>query len=427
MVRRMGKHKDFILVGRTSQDIAAGIVDTFGHGDRTDDGRPAITRPGPVLQFGISAFEDGEVNATLFVNGDQPSHPIVQTLTEDQKIDIKRSLENSRVTIVHSASGQNTSMRGLGQLFLAKSLYRDYGVDEVRVIAPALPFMRSDRNFSKEDDLGRLRHEYNAVAALHYAELLREAGVTKVWGFEPHSRDGVEHYKNVFGKKNAKFINMGDFYADTIRQDFPLLDDDGALLVMVGSPDGMNKPDDYGMARARSFGEALFRGTALEKFGEKKDFRNRPYMFGIHKERISPKETKIVDFHGDVAGKVCFIIDDIISGGSTTLLAAEELKKRGAKTVIAIATHGVLVNGAAEKLTKSRWIDGVMLTDTIPGVLEKLQENGLADHKKMMVRTIAPLVTDILAHSFHPDKKLVKRYEPTEGGLLMPGLTPQVG
>lgn len=425
MVRRMGRRKDFILVGRTSEAIAAGIIDQFGHGGRTADGKPEITRPGPVVQFGVSAFEDGEVNATLFVNGDQPSHPIVQTLNEDQKIDIKQSLEKARVTLVHSASGQNTSMRALGQLFLVKSLYRDYGVDEVRVIAPALPFMRSDRNFSKEDEAGRLRHEYNAVAALHYADLLHQAGVTKVWGFEPHSRDGVDHYKKIFGKNNAQFVNMGDFYADTIRQDYPLKDESGALLVMVGSPDGMNKPDDYGMARARSFGEALFRGTAFEKYGDKKDFHKRPYMFGIHKERINSKETKIVDFHGDVAGKVCFIIDDIISGGSTTLLAAEELKKRGAKTVIAIATHGVLVNGAAEKLTKSRWINGVMLTDTIPGALEKLQENGLADHKKMMVRTIASLVNDIIEKDFHPDKKLVKRYEATKGGLSMP--TPQVG
>ncbi len=424
----MGKHKDFIGVCRTSVGIADAVNTKFGYGEKTDDGRPLITRPGPVIQLGIAAFEDGEVNATLFVNGDQPSYPIVQTLAEKQKADIAASLEDSRFTIVHTASGQNASMRALGLLFLCKSLRRDYGVHEIDYVAPALPFMRSDRNFRKEEENGQLRHEYNAVAALHYAELLRAAGVDRVWSFEPHSRDGVEHYKKVFGKKGAQFVNMGDFFADTIRQENPLLDGD-VLLVMAGSPDGMNKPDDYGMARARSFGEALFRDTPLEQYGSKKDFRKRPYMFGIHKERISPKETRIVDFHGDVAGRTCFIIDDIISGGSTTLLAAEELKKRGAKEVIAIATHGVLVNGAAEKLVKSRYIDGIMLTDTIPGVLEKLQENGLFDHKKMKVETTAQIVTDIIGRNFDPDKKLVRRYMPTEGGLLMPGSapTPQVG
>ncbi|PZO77946.1 MAG: hypothetical protein DI626_12170, partial [Micavibrio aeruginosavorus] len=300
MLQRMGKRKDFILVGRTSNEIAEGIVDAFGHAERTQDGRPAITKPGPVIQFGINAFEDGEVNTTLFANGDQPNHPIVQTLDEKQKNEIAKSLKNSRVTIVHSASGQNTSMRALGLAFLAKSLKQQYGVREIRVIAPALPFMRSDRIFSKADENNNMRYEFNAVGALHFAEILKDSGVEKVVGVEPHSRDGVKHYREVFGKKKAKFINMGDFYADTIRAEYDITDKDGNCLVMVGSPDGMNKPGDFGMARARSFGDALYKFNGSDAYANTRDFRARPYMFGIHKERISSKETEIVDFHGDV-------------------------------------------------------------------------------------------------------------------------------
>ncbi len=412
MVRVMGKHKDFIFVGRTSPEIAAGIIDRFGHGERTADGRPAITRPGPVIQFGINAFEDGEVNTTLFANGDLPNHPIVQNFTEPQKNEIAQSLKNARVTIVHSASGQNTSMRGMGLLFLVRSLKSEYGVDSVRLIAPALPFMRSDRNFSKLDDqTGLMRYEFNAIGALHFAELLKTAGVDEVVGFEPHSRDGVEHYRKVFGKKKARFINMGDFFAQSIRDEYKIIDAQDQPLVRNGSPDGMNKPGDYGMARARSLGEAIFKGTALESFASEKDFRNQPYMFGIHKERINSKETRIVDFHGDVDGMICFIIDDIISGGSTTLHAAEELKKRGAAMVVAIATHGVLVNGAAQRLATSPFIDRIMLTDTIPGVLDKLEQNGLGDHNGMVIRSIAPLIIEEIEPGFRPSKKLMRAYE----------------
>lgn len=411
MVRPMGKHKDFIFVGRVSQDIAGAINDRFGYGERTADGRPAVTRPGPVIQFGINAFEDGEVNTTLFAQGDLPNHPIVQHFTEAQKREVAQSLNNSRVTIVHSASGQNTSMRGMGLLFLVKSLRREHGVEHIRLIAPALPFMRSDRNFSKMDDAtGEMKHEFNAIGALHFAELLKNAGVDEVIGFEPHSRDGVEHYRSVFGKKKARFINMGTFFAQSIRDEFPVIDANGRPLVKNGSPDSMNKPGDYGLARACSLGEAVFKGTALDHFAREKDFRKRPYMFGIHKERINSKETRIVDFHGDVDGMIGFIIDDIISGGSTTLHAAEELKKRGAAMVIAIATHGVLVNGAAQKLVNSPYIDRIMLSDTIPGVLDKLEEHGLSDNNRIVVRSIAPLIINEIEPGFRPSKKLIRAY-----------------
>ncbi len=397
----MAKRKEFIFVGRTSEQIAEGIIDHFGDAARNDDGKPAITKPGRVIQFEVSAFEDGEVSALLFANGDVPSHPIHQSLSEKDKRQIESDLKGANLTMVHSMSGQNTSVRAQGLTFLVGTLYRDYGVNKVRVISPALPYMRSDRNFRKEDGAGGFKHEYNAVACREFAKQLYSSGVRQVTGFEPHSRDGVGHYRQIFGKRKASFINMGDFFAEAINNEFPLLDSDQNPFVMVGSPDGMNKPRDFGIARARSFGEKLYAGTYLDGIVGKRDFRKLPYMFGIHKERLGPKETKVVDFHGDVEGKVCIIIDDIISGGSTTLLAAEALKERGALKVIALATHGVLVNGAVDKLLQSDYLDQVRLTDTIPGVLDKLKELGIDSHEKLFVQTISPLVNKAIERALH--------------------------
>ena len=68
---------------------------------------------------------------------------------------------------------------------------------------------------------------------------------------------------------------------------------------------------------------------------------------------------------GDVEGRDCIIVDDMIDTGGTLAKAAEALKKHGAKRVIAYATHPVLSGNAAENL-KNSVIDEVVVTDSIP-------------------------------------------------------------
>ena len=67
---------------------------------------------------------------------------------------------------------------------------------------------------------------------------------------------------------------------------------------------------------------------------------------------------------GNVNGKTCIIVDDIIDSGGTIVNAANALKKRGAKEVHVYITHGVLSNNAVEKIKKSK-IKNLIITDTI--------------------------------------------------------------
>ena len=67
---------------------------------------------------------------------------------------------------------------------------------------------------------------------------------------------------------------------------------------------------------------------------------------------------------GDVKGKTCVIVDDIIDSGGTIVNAAKALKERGAKDVYAYITHGVL-SGEAVKKIKSSVIKNLVITDTI--------------------------------------------------------------
>ena len=84
----------------------------------------------------------------------------------------------------------------------------------------------------------------------------------------------------------------------------------------------------------------------------------------INKHRPAVSVCQITDVIGDPSGKNCIIIDDIICGGGTLCGAAEKLKSMGAKSVVAMSTHGVLSGDALSKIEKSQ-IEKLVITDTI--------------------------------------------------------------
>jgi len=74
---------------------------------------------------------------------------------------------------------------------------------------------------------------------------------------------------------------------------------------------------------------------------------------------------------GEVEGRTCVIMDDMVDTAGTLCKAAQVLKDRGAKQVFAYATHPVLSGGAAERITASQ-LDELVVTDTIPLSAESL-------------------------------------------------------
>ena len=103
----------------------------------------------------------------------------------------------------------------------------------------------------------------------------------------------------------------------------------------------------------------------------------------IHKRRDPkiPNQVKVFDVVGEVDGRTCIIVDDMIDTASTITKAAEALKGHGAVDVIAAATHGVLSGPAADRLKNSE-ISEVVLTDTLPlppeAKIDKLTELSIA-------------------------------------------------
>jgi ribose-phosphate pyrophosphokinase len=114
----------------------------------------------------------------------------------------------------------------------------------------------------------------------------------------------------------------------------------------------------------------------------------------IYKRR--PKGTTNVaeaaEVMGDVAGRTCVLTDDMIDTGGTIVAAAELLKKRGAKEVWAMATHGLLSGPAVDRL-KNAPIERLILTNSLPLPSEKHLPN-------VEVLSVAPLIAEALGAVF---------------------------
>ena len=84
----------------------------------------------------------------------------------------------------------------------------------------------------------------------------------------------------------------------------------------------------------------------------------------VDKRRDKPGESKVMNVIGDVTGKDCILVDDIIDSGGTLCNAAEALLDDGAKSVTAYITHGVLSGEAVKRITKSK-LKELVITDSI--------------------------------------------------------------
>jgi ribose-phosphate pyrophosphokinase len=114
----------------------------------------------------------------------------------------------------------------------------------------------------------------------------------------------------------------------------------------------------------------------------------------IHKRRDPdvPNEAKVFEVVGEVEGRVCVVIDDMIDTGGTIVKAADQLFENGAKDVIVAATHAILSGPAKERFEESR-VRQVIVTDTLP-----IPEDRRFD--KLTVLPVAPLIARAIQEVF---------------------------
>jgi len=107
-------------------------------------------------------------------------------------------------------------------------------------------------------------------------------------------------------------------------------------------------PDVGGVVRARALAKRLDSDLAI-----------------IDKRRPKANDSEVMNIIGDVAGRTCVIMDDMVDTAGTLCKAAQALKEQGAKRVLAYCTHPVLSGSAVARIAESE-IDELVVTDTIP-------------------------------------------------------------
>lgn len=110
------------------------------------------------------------------------------------------------------------------------------------------------------------------------------------------------------------------------------------------------------------------------------------------KRRERPGESEVMNVIGDVSGKRCILIDDIVDSGGTLVNAAEALKKHGATEVMAYITHGVLSGGAVSRIQNSS-LKSLVITDSIQPT------EAIKAAKNIRVLSVAPLIGEAISRT----------------------------
>ncbi len=207
---------------------------------------------------------------------------------------------------------------------------------EVMVMADALKRASAGRitaampyyGYARQDR--RPRSARVAITAKLIADMLTSAGVDRLLTMDLHS----DQIQGFFDIPVDNIYATPILLADVWRQNYP-------NLIVVS-------PDVGGVVRARALAKQLDADLAI-----------------IDKRRPKPNVSKVMNIIGEVAGRTCLIMDDMVDTANTLCEAAKALKDKGAARVLSYCTHPVLSGPAVERITNSA-IDELVVTDTIP-------------------------------------------------------------
>ena len=236
----------------------------------------------------------------------------------------------------------------LMELLLAVDAMRRASAERINIIVPYFGYARQDRK-----EQGRV-----ALSAKLVANLMTTAGATRVICLDLHSPQ-IQGFFDIV---------VDHLYGGPVMLDY-IKTQDWAENIVVVSPDVGN------VKMCRGYASRL----------------NAPLAI-IDKRRPSANICEVMHIVGDVKGRRCLLVDDLIDTAGTLCNAAGALKEAGALEVSACATHGVLSGPARERLQASA-IERVVVTNSVP------QEND-ETLNKLHVVNVAPLLAEAI-HRIH--------------------------
>ncbi|MEY3969035.1 MAG: hypothetical protein RI968_420 [Pseudomonadota bacterium] len=209
----------------------------------------------------------------------------------------------------------------LMEVMLMADALRRASASRITAAIPYFGYARQDR---------RVRSARVPISAKVIANMLQSVGVNRLLTMDLHS----DQIQGFFDIPVDNIYAAPIILADVWKHDYP-----NPIVI---------SPDVGGVVRARAFAKELDTDLAI-----------------IDKRRPKANVSEVMNIIGDVSGRSCLIMDDMVDTAGTLTKAADALKAQGAERVIAYCTHPVLSGGAVSRVAASS-LDELVVTDTIP-------------------------------------------------------------
>ena len=258
-------------------------------------------------------------------------------------IEINENIRGNSVFVIQSTS--NPANDNLMELLLVIDALKRSSAKNITAVIPYYGYARQDRKVAPR----------TSISAKVVANLLTNAGANRVVTVDLHAGQ-------IQGFFDMPVDNLftTPLFAKYIKRKFK-----NKKLICVS-------PDVGGVQRTRGLATKIKADLAI-----------------IDKRRPKPGQSQVMNIIGDVKGKTCIIVDDIIDSGGTIINAVGALKKAGAIDVYVFITHAVLSGDATQKIKNSK-IKKLIITDTIDNS-QKIKNNN-----KIEVLSISSLMSEAI-------------------------------
>tara|TARA_E500000331_G_scaffold322325_1_gene337117 strand:+ start:55 stop:987 length:933 start_codon:yes stop_codon:yes gene_type:complete len=258
-------------------------------------------------------------------------------------VEINENIRGNSVFVIQSTS--NPANDNLMELLLVIDALKRSSAKNITAVIPYYGYARQDRKVAPR----------TSISAKVVANLITNAGASRVVTVDLHAGQ-------IQGFFDMPVDNLftTPLFARYIKKKLK-----NKKLICVS-------PDVGGVQRTRGLATRIKADLAI-----------------IDKRRPKPGMSKVMNIIGDVKGKTCIIVDDIIDSGGTIVNAVSALKKSGAVDVYVFITHAVLSGEAIEKIKKSK-IKKLIITDTIDN-FKKIKNNN-----KIEVLSISSLMAEAI-------------------------------
>jgi ribose-phosphate pyrophosphokinase len=262
---------------------------------------------------------------------------------EEVFVEIQENVRGEDMFVVQSTSFPANDH--LMELLIIIDALKRASARRITAVIPYFGYARQDRKPGPR----------TPISAKLVANLITEAGANRVLTVDLHA-----------GQIQGFFdIPTDNLYAQPVMVKDITDYLDGEHLMVIS-------PDVGGVIRARALAKRINADLAI-----------------VDKRRERAGDSEVMNIIGEVDGRTCLLIDDIVDSGGTLCNAADALLKKGAKAVYAYATHGVLSGGAVARIRDSK-LKSLVTTDTIAATEE------IAKCKSIRRISIAPLLAEAI-------------------------------